>query len=63
MPDPTNPLSEFEAVKVTSFTFGGRYGFGANEEDQARCEFVVSAEFSRFIAGDDGSRGKRRASS
>ena len=55
VPDPTNPLSEFEAVKVTSFTFGGRYGFGANEEDQARREFAVSAEFSRFIAGDDGS--------
>lgn len=55
VPDPTNPLSEFEAVKVTSFTLGGRYGFGGNQDDQARREFALSAEFSRFIAGDDGS--------
>lgn len=54
VPDPTNPLSRFEAQKVTAFTLGSRYGFGDRPEDPARRQFSVSAEFSRFVAGDDG---------
>ena len=53
VPDPTNPLSVFEAVPATAFTFGGRYGFGEEWAD-ARREFALSAEFSRFTAGDEG---------
>ncbi len=54
VPDPTNPLSVFDAVHVTSMTVGGRYGFGTEADDAAQPEFAVSAEFSRFTAGDDG---------
>ena len=54
VPDPTNPLSVFDAVHVTSMTVGGRYGFGKQGADARRREFALSAEFSRFTAGDDG---------
>ncbi|MGB3753807.1 MAG: hypothetical protein WA954_07900 [Parerythrobacter sp.] len=54
VPDPTNPLSVFEPVKVTAFTLGSRYGFGDRADTPATREFNVSAEFSRFVAGDDG---------
>ena len=55
VPDPTNPLSIYEAVPATSFTLGGRYGFGAEWDNASRREFALSAEFSRFTSGDEGS--------
>jgi hypothetical protein len=54
VPDPANPLSGFEASKVTSFTLGGRYEFGREIASPMRRNIALSAEFSRFIAGDDG---------
>lgn len=50
VPDPNNPLSQFAASKVTSFTFGGR----------ARVPFTgervkASVEYSKFLAGPAGS--------
>jgi len=51
VPDLENPLSIFPAVKTKSFTFGGRYAFGADVETTQKQAFAISAEFSKFIAG------------
>lgn len=55
VPDPTNPLSVFAANKVTSFTAGGRYHFG-----QAGKGTRLSLEYSKFIAGPEGSPWNRQ---
>lgn len=55
VPDPTNPLSEYDAHKVTAFTGGARYLFG---EEYAGTR--ISAEYSKFIAGPDGSPWRRQ---
>ena len=60
VPDPTNELSQYEAVKTRSFTAGARFGFGAENLSPQDREFAVSAEFSKFIAGDDGSPWERQ---
>ena len=60
VPIPTNPLSEFEAVKPEAFTFGGRFAFGADSLSVQRREFAVSAEFSKFISGEQGSPWRRQ---
>lgn len=56
VPDPTNPLSEFAAVETTSWGFGGRYAFDIGQDSP----LFVSAEFSTFIAGDDGAPWERQ---
>jgi len=48
--------SRFEAVKAESFTLGGRYWMNLHRED----DFALSAEFSRFISGDDGAPWERQ---
>lgn len=48
--------SQFEAVKAESFTLGGRYWMNLQRED----DFALSAEFSRFISGDDGAPWERQ---
>ena len=60
VPIPTNPLSEFEAVKPEAFTLGGRFAFGAENLSVQRREFAVSAEFSKFISGEKGSPWRRQ---
>ena len=60
VPDPTNSLSRFEAVKTRSFTAGARFGFGGERLSPQDREFAISAEFSKFIAGDDGSPWERQ---
>lgn len=55
VPDPANPLSEFEARKTESFTVGGRYGFGPAIDLAGQYRLALSGEFSRFRAGDTGS--------
>lgn len=49
VPDPNNPLSRFAASKVTSFTAGGRVRVPYFAD-----RLKVSAEFSKFIAGEAG---------
>ena len=55
VPNPLNPLSQFAASKVTAFTVGGRYLLpvlpnGSN----------LSAEYSKFVAGPEGSPWQRQ---
>ncbi|WP_293611877.1 hypothetical protein [Ponticaulis sp.] len=59
VPDPTNPLSVYEAQRTSAFTVGGRYGFGEYLPNGRRIS-AVSAEFSNFIAGDDGAPWERQ---
>jgi hypothetical protein len=59
VPDPTNPLSVFEAQKTSAFTLGARYGFGGEvSEDKDRSAF--SLEYSEFVAGDEGAPWERQ---
>ncbi len=60
VPDPTNPLSIFDAVKPSAFTVGGRLGFGEQVAAEQRRAFALSGEFSKFIAGDDGAPWERQ---
>ena len=60
VPDPTNPLSVYDAVKPEAFTVGGRFGFGAESLTMQRREFALSAEFSKFISGEEGSPWRRQ---
>ena len=60
VPIPTNPLSVFDAVKPESFTFGGRFGFGAENLSPQRREFALSAEYSKYISGEKGSPWRRQ---
>ena len=55
VPDPTNPLSQFEASDVISFTAGARYNAPVTPEG-----FDVSLEYSKFIAGPEGSPWNRQ---
>ena len=59
VPDPTNPLSIYDAQKTRSWTLGGRYGFGPLLDGGDRNQFV-SLEFSKFRAGDDGAPWERQ---
>ena len=56
VPDPTNPLSVFDAVETTSWGFGGRYAFDIGQDSP----FYLSGEFSTFVAGDDGAPWERQ---
>ncbi len=60
VPDPTNPLSVYDAVKPEAFTVGGRFGFGAESLTMQRREFALSAELSKFISGEEGSPWRRQ---
>ena len=60
VPIPTNPLSVFPAVKTKAFTVGGRYAFGSEMAVQQERAFAVSGEFSKFIAGAEGSPWERQ---
>lgn len=60
VPDLNNPLSDFAAVRASSLTVGGRYGFGHADPDSLEEEFALSLEYSRFVSGDDGSPWKRQ---
>ncbi|MEZ6001373.1 hypothetical protein [Hyphomonas sp.] len=51
VPDPTNPLSQYDAQKTRSFMLGGRYGFGP-ELVNGEANSALSLEYSTFIAGD-----------
>lgn len=53
---PAPQFAAFDAVKAESFTLGGRYWMGLQNAD----DFALSAEFSRFIAGDDGAPWERQ---
>lgn len=59
VPDPTNPLSQYEAQRTHAFTLGGRYGFG-DQHPNGRYLNAVSLEFSNFRAGDDGAPWERQ---
>jgi len=50
VPDASNPLSVFPAWRVTSFTAGARYVLGDD-----RSNTRLSLEYSKFIAGPQGS--------
>jgi hypothetical protein len=50
VPDPNNPLAQFAASKVTALTAGGRYTLPIARKDTS-----FSVEYSRFLAGPDGS--------
>ncbi|WP_300530608.1 hypothetical protein [Maricaulis sp.] len=56
VPIPSNPLSVFEAVETTSWGFGGRYAIDTGRDEP----FYLSAEFSTFIAGDEGAPWERQ---
>lgn len=59
VPDPTNPLSIFEATETSAYTLGARYGFGGlvgTDKDRS----ALSFEFSQFTAGDDGAPWERQ---
>lgn len=55
VPNPANPLSRFEAVRVSSLTIGGRYSLPVES-----LPIDVSMEFSNFVAGDDGAPWERQ---
>ena len=55
VPDPLNPLSQFAASRVTSFTFGGRYNAPVTKNG-----LDLSVEYSKFIAGADGAPWERQ---
>ncbi len=50
VPDSKNPLSQFAAAKVTSFTYGGRVRVPYTGD-----HVKLSAEYSKFLAGPKGS--------
>ncbi len=56
VPDPTNPLSVFEATETFAFTLGGRYAYDLGDG----APLDISLEFSRFVAGDDGAPWERQ---
>ena len=59
VPDQTNPLSVFDAVKSQAWTVGGRYAFNtpwAPADD----DLLISLEASQFRAGDDGAPWERQ---
>ena len=58
VPDPSNPLSEFEAVKASAYTLGASYGFGRYLGRHRR--HSVSLEYSKFISGDSGAPWERQ---
>lgn len=60
VPFPNTPLSAFEAQKTEAFTAGARYAFGPQNATNQNRDFAVSAEFSKFIAGDKGSPWERQ---
>lgn len=49
--NPNPPLNQFEAAKNRTFTLGASYGMDLGLKN----DVIFSSEFSRFIAGDDGS--------
>ncbi|MCJ8191901.1 hypothetical protein [Sphingomicrobium aestuariivivum] len=55
VPDPANPLSIYEARDTESFTLGARLGLFGRVAGRDRHRLALSAEFSRFRAGDSGS--------
>lgn len=59
VPIPTNPLSVFEAQKTSAYTLGARYGLGDFLANGRQTSFI-SAEFSNFVAGDDGAPWERQ---
>ncbi|WP_271079038.1 hypothetical protein [Aurantiacibacter sp. MUD61] len=60
VPIPNNPLSVYEAVAPEAFTIGARFGFGEERMTMQRRELALSAEFSKFISGEDGSPWERQ---
>ncbi|WP_291844906.1 porin [Maricaulis sp.] len=56
VPDPTNPLSVFEAQATRSWAVGGRYAMDIGADNP----LDVSLEFSRFRAGADGAPWERQ---
>lgn len=60
VPIPNNPLSVFEAQKTEAFTAGARYAFGTENRTNQGRDFALSAEFSKFIAGEDGAPWERQ---
>lgn len=54
--NPTPPLDVFEASHVSALDIGAKYVFGKNENRK----HAVSAEFSNFVAGPDGSPWERQ---
>jgi hypothetical protein len=56
VPDPTNPLSAFDAQETSAFTLGGRYAWPMAEG----APVDISFEFSRFRAGEDGAPWERQ---
>ncbi|MDN3645592.1 carbohydrate porin [Pontixanthobacter aestiaquae] len=60
VPDPTNPLSQFEAQKTEAFTVGSRFAFGQPNQTTQRRNFALSAEFSKFTAGAEGAPWERQ---
>ena len=54
--NPNPPLDVFEASKVSSLDIGGKYVFNPNED----VVYSLSAEFSNFVSGPDGSPWKRQ---
>jgi hypothetical protein len=59
VPDPSNPLSVFDAQKTKSWVVGTKYGFGEKMENDTP-KSAVSFEFSTFVAGDTGSPWERQ---
>ena len=55
VPDPANPLSQFAASDVTSFTFGGRYNAPVSKNG-----LDLSFEYSKFISGPEGAPWNRQ---
>ena len=55
-----NPLSIYEPVAPEAFTLSGRIGFGEERLTMQRHELALSAEFSKFISGEDGSPWERQ---
>lgn len=53
---PAPQYAQFEAVKAESFTLGGRYWMNVRND----ADFALSAEFSRFISGEDGAPWERQ---
>ena len=57
VPAAVNPaLAVFDAVETTSWGIGGRYAMDIGKDEP----FYLSAEFSTFIAGDDGAPWERQ---
>ena len=54
--NPTPPLNEFEASKVSSLDIGAKYNFPA----KGKVQYSLSAEFSNFVAGPDGAPWERQ---